>query len=128
MDQPIMLTPRDIVSFFLAFCGAIITVTAAFAAVTKIISALKKPEKTQDERIDALEKEIKDIRERLSDGNDRFDSESNRVSKLERDMKETNKIIMISLQALTANAIDGNNTEKLLEAKRTLDGYLIDHL
>ena len=40
-------------------------------------------------------------------------------------MKETNRVIIESLQALTAHAIDGNNSQELKEAKKRLDDYLI---
>ena len=126
MDQPIMLTPQDIINMFLAFCGAIITITAAAAALTKVIIALKKPEKTQNDRLDSLEKDVKDIKGRLELGNKRFETDSTRVDEIELHMEESNKIIIKSLQALTAHAIDGNNTDKLVDAKKTLDDYLLD--
>ena len=43
-------------------------------------------------------------------------------------MEEANKIIIKTLQALTAHAIDGNNTEKLVDANKELNNYLINHL
>ena len=40
----------------------------------------------------------------------------------------TNKIIVESLQALTAHAIDGNNIEQLKNAEKNLNDYLINKI
>jgi len=128
MDQPIIFTPQEVVNVFLAICGAIITVATASAALTKIITTIKKPEKTQNERIEALEKDVKAINERLEDGNTRFKLDAKHIDDVERKMEETNKIIIKSLQALTAHAIDGNNTAELERAKKSLDDYLLDQI
>ena len=50
------------------------------------------------------------------------------MTQIETDVKEANKVIIEGLQALTAHAIDGNNTDNLYEAKRRLDDYLIGKL
>ena len=79
----------------------------------------------QDQRIKALEEKVDEITGRLKEGDKHFDSDSERMDALERSMKETNQVIIESLQALTAHAIDGNNTQELREAKKRLDDYLI---
>ena len=128
MDQPIMFTLQDVVTFFLAACGALITITTASAALMKIISNIKKPNKDQDEKIKTLEEDVKQIKERLEQGNKRFDSDTAYIKSLEGDMHESTKMIIISLQALMAHAIDGNNIDKLREAKGDLDKYLINKI
>lgn len=128
MDQAITFTPKDLVDFFLALCGALVSIVAAYAAILKIRDYFKKPNKTQDEKIKALEKEVEDIKARLDDGSKRFADDTRRIDRIEKEMNESNKIIIISLQALTAHAIDGGDKDKLVEAKRSLDGYLLDQL
>ena len=128
MDQPIMITPHDIVNIILAICGAIITISGAIAIIVKAVDKAKAPNKKQDERIDALEAEVKKINERLQLGNERFQSDSERVDALENQMKATNKVIIESLQALTAHAIDGNNIQELKDAKKGLDDYLLNKI
>lgn len=128
MEQPITLTPHDIVNIILAICGAIITISGAIAVIVKAVDKAKEPNKKQDERIGSLEEEVKKINERLQQGNIRFDTDAERMEKLEIAMKETNKVIIESLQALTAHAIDGNNTQELKDAKKRLDDYLINRV
>lgn len=128
MDQPIMMTPADIGHMFLVFCGAIITISGAIAVIVKMVNNIRKPEKKQNERLDAIEKEIKEINDRLKDGNKRFQADKEHVDELEARMDETNLIIIKTLQALTSHAIDGNNTDKLVEANKELNNYLLSQL
>ena len=65
MDQPITFTPQDVINVVLAFCGAIITLSAAIAVLTKLFVQIKKPEKLQNDRLDKLEKILNEINERL---------------------------------------------------------------
>lgn len=128
MDQPIMVTPHDIINIILGVCGAIITISGAIMVIIKAVDRAKAPNKKQDERIDALEEDVKKINERLQLGNERFQSDSERVDALEEQMKATNKVIIESLQALTAHAIDGNNIQELKDAKKGLDDYLLNKI
>lgn len=128
MSNPITITPQDIVNVILAFCGAIITISAAFAVIWKVIDHFKAPDKQQDEKIEALEKDVKDIKERLEEGDRRFQKDYERMNDIEEGFRKVTKIIIESLQALTAHAIDGNNTEELKGAKKSLDNYLMNKI
>lgn len=128
MEQPIMLTPHDIVNIILAICAAIITISGAVAVIVKFVDKAKAPNKKQDERIDALEASVKDINQRLQEGSIRFELDAKKMDDIEAAMKSTNKVIIESLQALTAHAIDGNNIQELKDAKKSLDEYLINRV
>ena len=125
MNEPIGLTPAEVWQLILVICGAIITVSGAFSVIINLANKAKEPNKMQDQRIKALEEKVDEITGRLKEGDKHFDSDSERMDALERSMKETNQVIIESLQALTAHAIDGNNTQELREAKKRLDDYLI---
>ncbi|MBP5595031.1 MAG: hypothetical protein J6Y02_06590 [Pseudobutyrivibrio sp.] len=128
MDQPIIFTPQDAINFMLALCGAIITLTAAITAITKVFVQVKKPEKIQNERLDKLEGDVKLINDRLENGTKTFRCNEAHIDDVEKRMDETNKIIVKTLQALTAHAIDGNNIEKLKSVNTELTDYLINQL
>ena len=128
MPDQITMTLSDLWQFFMIAAGAIITLSGAGAVIANIVHKAKAPNKKQDERLAALENDVKDINERLELGNRRFESDANKVTKLEQTMKTTNKIIVESLQALTAHAIDGNNIEQLKQAERSLNDYLIEKI
>jgi hypothetical protein len=125
MNEPIGLTPADVLQLILVICGAIITVSGAISVIINLANRAKKPNKLQDQRISALEEKVNNITDRLEKGDRHFDSDQERMDALEQSMKETNQVIIESLQALTAHAIDGNNTQELKEAKKRLDDYLI---
>ena len=126
MNDPIMLTPHDIFNMILAICGAIITISAAITIIVKAVDKAKAPDKLQDQRITDREEIVKKINSRLDQGDRHFDMDTQRVNNLEEAMRKSNKVIIESLQALTAHAIDGNNIDELKSAKRALEQYLIE--
>ena len=128
MTEPIMISLSDVWQIFLLGAGAIITLSSAGAVIANIIHKAKAPNKKQDERLAALEEDVKKIEERLELGNQRFENDANKLVALEHSMKTTNKIIIESLQALTAHAIDGNNIEQLRQSEKSLNDYLIEKI
>ena len=119
------ITLAQLWKVMLTFCAGTVTVSGAVAVVAKVIQKFKQPEAKQNERISALEKQIVSINERLEKGDRHFDNDCQRMDALERTMKETNKVIIESLQALTAHALDGSNTKPLEDAEKSLNNYLI---
>ncbi|MBQ6091695.1 MAG: hypothetical protein IJL07_10580 [Lachnospiraceae bacterium] len=126
MDEVIQFTTRDVFNLVLAISGAIVSVSAAVTVMAKVFEKIKAPDKKQNERIAALEGAVIKINSRLDDGSKHFAADSKRIDDLEESMKATNRIIIESLQALTAHAIDGNNTQELKDVKKSLNNYLIN--
>ena len=128
MTEPIGIAPAELWSIVLAVCGAIITVSGAIAVIVNFVHKAKEPNKIQNERIDTLEKNVKEINDRLERGDRHFISDAERMSSIEHEVKTTNKVIIESLQALTSHAIDGNNVEQLKQSEKTLNNYLINKI
>ncbi len=126
MENPITITPQEIINTILALCGAIITISAAMTVIVKAVEKLRQPNKKQDERLDKVEQDIKSIKEHIRDGNHQFYLDAERMGKIETSQKEINIIIIESLQALTKHAIDGNDVESLRESKKRLDDFLTE--
>ena len=126
MENPIVITPQEIINTILAFCGAVITISAALTIIIKASDKMKQPNKRQDERIEALEVTIKDIKDQLRENIHQFSLDELRVNDLETAQKEINMLILESLQAITDHDIDGNNIDALKESKKKLDQYLIN--
>lgn len=123
MNEPITLA--QMWQIVLALCAGVITISGAIGVIIKIVHKVKQPEITQNQRIEALEKQVSTINERLEKGDKHFDMDCQRMDSLERTMKATNKVIIESLQALTAHAIDGSDTSGLKKAEKALNDYLI---
>lgn len=126
MDKPIMLTPHDVWNVFLAVCGGIVAISAAFAVVLKIIDHFKAPDKKQDERIFILEKRVDKIDERLEEGNKHFEAHDEQMKSLEASMKKSNRLVIESLKVLIEHDVDGNNIEGLKDMNHKIDKYLLE--
>lgn len=133
--EPIVINPADLWQVIVAVCGGIIALSGAGAVITGIIHKAKAPNEKQNERIAANETEINNVKEDIKKINERLDLDNNRfadftdkMNEIEQTVKNTNKIIVTSLQALTTHAIDGNNVEQLKKAEQTLNDYLVDKI
>ena len=74
-----------------------------------------KPNATQNQRLDSLERWRETINERLEKDNNHFDS-----------IDKGNRITQEAILALMSHAINGNDTVKLKQAKEKLENYLIE--
>lgn len=114
MDKPITITPSELITIFLGFCVGITTVATAVTVIVKVIQKMRQPEKSQNERLDELEKEVKHFK-------DLFDNDNKRLNELE----EGNRVTQQALLALLSHSINGNDTDKLTKARDDLQAYLI---
>lgn len=124
MNEPIMFTPQDIVNAILAICGAISVVAGATAVIVKCITALKKPNRKQDERLDTLETDMKIVKDEIDRERQkitqRFIDDAAHIDKIE----EANVVTQRALLALLSHSINGNDIESLKRAKTDLEDYL----
>lgn len=89
-------------------CATIITL------IYTVVKFAGRPNASQNERLDNLEKWRRDVELRLQSGSDHF-----------RSIDESNRVTQEALLALLEHEIDGNHTDKLKEAKDNLQSYLI---
>ena len=110
-DTAITFTVADV----LWFCGEVCTVAAAIAVFYKALVKAHEPEHIQDQRLDALEQQVKKLAEYLDRDNRRLNS-----------LDEGNRVTQQALLALMSHAINGNDIDKLSRAKDDLENYLIN--
>ena len=115
MNNPIMITPADIISIFLSICAAIVSISAATTVIIKLIQHAKAPDRKQNERLDELERKVKHF-------DSLFDNDNKRLNELE----EGNRVTQQALLALLSHSINGNDTDKLTKARDDLQTYLIE--
>lgn len=96
-------------------CAFIISASAAFKIVVDAIKKLRAPEKTQDDRIKAIE-------ERMDRYEEYFLNDKKRLDAIELGSRVTQQALL----ALLGHAIDGNNNDQLTKAKDALNEYLIN--
>ena len=101
-------------TIIMAICVTITTVSAAIAVIVKAWQLMKKPEKTQNDRIALLEKKV-DRFEQL------FDNDNKRLVELEKG----NRVYLQALLALISHALNGNDVDGLKQVKSKIENYLI---
>ena len=126
MNDPIMLTPQEIWSIFLALCGAIVAVAAAVGVVVKVFEHFRAPDKMQNERIAKLEEAIDVINDRLEAGNKHFEEHDAQLRSFEESLKKRDRVMIESLQVLIEHGIDGNNIDGMRTQKHKIDKFLLE--
>ena len=115
MDTVIQFTLDQLVQLFLGLCIGITTVAGAVVVIIKAIQALKKPEKTQNERIEVLEAKVERIEQLL-------DNDNRRLNALEEGVKR----LLKSNLAISQHLLDGNHTEELTKSADSIKDYLFE--
>ena len=98
----------------LVICGAIMTIGGATVYIVKIIQKIKQPEETQNQKITNLENRVTVLEGYSKSDNDRI-----------KVMEEGMKVTQQALLAIMSHEINGNDIDKLKQAKDDLEEYLI---
>ena len=122
MDNVIQFTPAQLIALVLAVCGAIVTISAAIGVIVKAIDKAKAPELEQNKRLDEHDKRLNAHDEIIERFKEYFDNDDKRFNAIEK----SNKITQSALLALLKHSLNGNDTESLKEAEKSLEEYLID--
>lgn len=122
MDNVISFTPGQLIALVLAVCGAIVTISAAIGVITKAIDKAKAPEKQQDERLAEHDKRLDEHDKIIEKFREFFANDDDRL----RAINKSNKIIQTALLALLKHSLNGNDTESLKAAEKSLEEFLID--
>ena len=91
----------------------IVSIWAAIEVFTKIKSLVKRPNMTQDERLDGLEARVKVVETSLIEINEKLSRDYRRMNDLERSIR----LNMRGHMALLNHAIDGNNKDEMIEVR-----------
>ena len=146
MENVISFTPGQLVTLLLGACGAIVSFSAAAAVISKVLAKLKKPNEDQNKRIICDERKITELDKHVTEHDKlvneveriRLDNEelTKRVDKHDdllandkehfRLIDEGNKVTQKALLALLSHAIDGNDVDSLRDAKKSLEGWLVN--
>lgn len=105
----------NFVEQFMTILQLIIMIGSVVALCITVSKTMQKPNQTQNQRLDALEAWKVAVDTRLEAGNIHFDG-----------IDKGNRITQEALLALMAHAINGNDIDKLKNAKDKLENYLIE--
>lgn len=113
MNTAVTVTPADLYNILLAASACIITVSGAIGVIVKWVQAAKKPNETQNERLDSIERRL-----------DRHEEMLVNDDKRQKDLEEGNRVTMEALLALLRHGIDGNDIDSMKNAEKDLRQYL----
>ena len=122
MDNAITFTPAQLISIILGICAAIVTISAAVGVIVKAIEKARAPEVAQNERLDKIEERLAKLDEINEKFKRYFTNDDNRFKNIEK----SNKITQTALLALLKHSLNGNDTEALKQAEKSLEDYLIE--
>lgn len=105
-NEIISFTPSEVWGWVLAACVAIVTIAGAAGVISKIIIAVKKPNKDQNQRLENLEKW--------------FETDKKGLASIE----DGNRVTQRAILALLDHGLGGNNTDQMRKAKDALQTYL----
>lgn len=112
-------------AFVIAAFGLILTVLNIIDKSLKLKKEAQRPDEEQNLRISQLESDVISIKNQLLTHDRYFQTDREQIESLKIAMRESNKIIIQSLQSLIAHSIDGNDIEQLKESKRDIEQYLL---
>ena len=102
-------------NLIITVCVTITTVSAAIAVIVKVIQLLKRPEKSQNERLSALESRMENVEKHLDNDNRRLN-----------DIEECMKKLMKSNLAILRYLVDSENKEELTKQIKDISDYLVE--
>ena len=111
-----MNTLSEIWGWLSIVLAAIVLISNAAEKIAIAIKAAKAPESRQNEDIQKLKADVKEIKEKLKKDDDRLN-----------DSQNANRITQEALLALLEHGLNGNNVEQMNTAKKKLHNYLINH-
>jgi hypothetical protein len=112
--ETITFTWGQLSTLVLQSCALVSAVAGVVKIIVALIAKAKAPNEIQDKRITTLEEEMRDVHKRREEGDTHFSVTD-----------EGNRITQEALLALMSHAINGNDVDKLREAKSKLEAYLI---
>lgn len=122
MDNVISFTPAQLIALIIGICGSIVTISAAIGVIIKALEKARAPEAEQNSRLDDHEKRLNALDEVIEKFKQYFDNDDKRFAAIEK----SNKITQSALLALLKHSLNGNDTESLKAAEKSIEEYLID--
>ena len=105
-----------IVSEAASICSLILSVVAVAGLIVTAVKRAKAPNAIQNERLDALEKQVKRHDELFLNDLRRFES-----------MEAGNRIMQKCMLSLLSHGIDGNDIDSMKKSRAEMQEYLINH-
>lgn len=107
--------PQTAWAWLLAAASALILLANAAEKIGKAVSAAKKPNQDQNNRLDGLEGRMAAVERKLATDKGRLDAYG-----------EGERVTQQAILALLDHSLDGNNIEQMRHAKQALQDHLLN--
>lgn len=94
---------------------ALILLANAGEKIVGIVKAIRAPDAAQNSRLTALEEEMAQVKQYLTNDKRAIDG-----------LSEGDKVTKHAILALLGHGIDGNNVDEMIQSKHELEKYLIN--
>lgn len=128
MSETITISTSSIITVVLAVFGAIATIGKGVEWIGKLITALRKPETTQNDRLDGMDTRIKKLEDRMDADRILYMQYFERDKDKLDDVQEGMAVIIRAMLATISHAINGNDTDALRREQGSLQDYLTKHV
>ena len=128
MSETITISTSSIITVVLAVFGAIATIGKGVEWIGKLITALRKPEATQNDRLDGMDTRIKKLEDRMDADRILYMQYFERDKDKLDDVQEGMAVIIRAMLATISHAINGNDTDALRREQGSLQDYLTKHV
>ena len=128
MNETITISTSSIITVVLAVFGAIATIGKGVEWIGKLITALRKPEATQNDRLDGMDTRIKKLEDRMDADRILYMQYFERDKDKLDDVQEGMAVIIRAMLATISHAINGNDTDALRREQGSLQDYLTKHV
>lgn len=119
--DPAMQTISAVSDAVLSVASGITIIAVAVSWLLRGIAACRKPEETQNEKIQELKLEVESIKKRMDDHDAYLSNDKRHIESIE----SGNRVTQEALLALLSHAISGDGIEELRKAENSLKYYLI---
>lgn len=109
------ITPENIWAILAWVATALILLSNAGEKIVGIVKAIKAPDVAQNDRLTALEEDMAQVKQYLTNDKKAIDG-----------LSEGDKVTKHAILALLGHGIDGNNVEEMIQSKHELEKYLIN--
>ena len=116
MEHQFVFTPADVYRTLLALCAFVVTISGATKIIIDAINKIRKPERTQNERLTSLEARVMNL-----------ENKSHTMDEFRKKADEAMMLNMKALMDMMDHMIYGDHIEALKATQAQMRNYMARH-
>ncbi len=128
MNETITISMNQLATVILAVFAAIVTIGKGLEYIKELITALKKPETEQNDRLKEIENRVEKVENRLDEDHDLymryFEHDKTRLNSVRTGMN----VLIKAMLATISHALNDNDIDALKDAQSSIQEYLTERV